>query len=40
MRENKRLMSIKGGDNDVEDDGDGDNYDDGDAGNDPGFEAD
>ena len=37
MRENKRLMSIKGGDNDVEDDSDGDNYDDGD---DPGFEAD
>ena len=30
-------MSIKGGDNDKEDDGDGDNYDDGD---DPGFEAD
>ena len=33
-------MSIKGGDDDVEDYGDGDNYDDGDAGNDPGFEAD
>ena len=40
MRENKRLMSIKGGDNDKEDDGDGDNYDDGAAGNDLGFEAD
>ena len=30
-------MSIKGGDNDKEDDGDGDNYD---AGYDPGSEAD